>query len=129
MNTSRPTVRLRRGSLAANAVAATVAVIAASQLPGPVAEPQQPAPQAQGDQAQLFFSPWTEFCLKGQEPNAKEICFGGKDGRVEGVRPYDSPPTDPKVFAEQQQRLQQELARRAEEARKRLNQFLDESNR
>jgi hypothetical protein len=108
---------------------ATVAVIAASQLPGPVAEPQQPAPQAQADQAQLSFSPWTKFCLKGQEPNTKEICFGGKDGRVEGVRPYDGPPTDPKVFAEQQQRLQRELARRAEEARKRLNQFLDESNR
>jgi hypothetical protein len=129
MRTSKPTVRLRRGSLAANAMAATVALIATSQLPGPVADPQQPAPQAQGDQAQLFFSPWTKFCLKDQEPDGKPVCIIGKDGRVEGVRPYDGPPTDPKVFAEQQQRLQQELARRAEESRKRLDQFLDESNR
>jgi hypothetical protein len=125
MRTSKPTVRLRPGSLVANAMAATVAVIATLQLLGQVADPQHSAPQVQGEQAQLFYSPWTKFCFKGQEPNAEEICFGGKDGRVE-VWP---PPTDPKVFAEQQRRLQQELARRAEEARKRLNQFLDESNR
>jgi hypothetical protein len=127
MRTSKPTVRLRRRSLTANAMVATAAVIAISQLLGQVAHPQQSAPQAQSEQAQLFYSPWTKFCFKGQEPKAEEICFGGKDGRVE-VWP-GPPPTDPKVFAEQQRRLQQELARRAEEARKRLNQLLDESNR
>ena len=33
---------------------------------------------------------------------------------------YDGPPTDPKVFEEQQKKLQEELQRRAEEARKKL---------
>jgi invasion protein IalB len=31
----------------------------------------------------LAYSAWTKFCLKGQEANAKEVCFTGKDGRVE----------------------------------------------
>ena len=33
---------------------------------------------------------------------------------------YDGPPTDPKVFEEQQKKLQDELQRRADEARKKL---------
>ena len=33
---------------------------------------------------------------------------------------YDGPPTDPKVFEEQQKKLQEELQKRAEEARKKL---------
>ena len=50
--------------------------------------PQAPAPQAQpGEQPQLIFSPWTKFCLKGQEANAKQVCFTGKDGRVESGMP------------------------------------------
>jgi invasion protein IalB len=184
---------------------------------------EAPAPQAQqgqpqgGEQPQLIFSPWTKFCLKGQEANAKQVCFTGKDGRVESGMPvvaavliepenepkkvlrvtlplgmsiqpgtrvivdsgqpmtgpyvicfnngcmadyeasgeligklkkgqglviqgingagqpislvvplgdfgkaYDGPPTDPKVFEEQQKKLQDELQRRAEEARKKL---------
>ncbi len=41
---------------------------------------------------QLIFSPWTKFCLKGQpgqpaDPNAKEVCFTGKDARVESGQP------------------------------------------
>jgi hypothetical protein len=36
------------------------------------------------------------------------------------AKAYDGPPTDPKVFEEQQKRLQDELQRRAEEARKKL---------
>jgi invasion protein IalB len=186
----------------------------------PKAAPEAPAPQAQapaGDQPQLIFSPWTKFCLKGQEANAKQVCFTGKDGRVESGMPvvaavliepegetkkilrvtlplgmsiqpgtrvivdngqpmtgpyvicfnngcmadyeasgeliaklkkgqglviqgingsqqpislvvplsdfgkaYDGPPTDPKKFEEQQQQLQNELQKRAEEARKKL---------
>jgi invasion protein IalB len=178
---------------------------------------QQPAQPGQGEQPQLVFSPWTKFCLKGQEANAKQVCFTGKDGRVETGQPvvaavliepdgeprkilritlplgmsiqpgtraivdqgqpmtapyvicfnngcmadyeasgelilklksgkgltvqgingagqpislvlplgdfakaYDGAPTDPKVFEEQQNKLQNELARRAEEARKKL---------
>jgi len=185
------------------------------EAPAPQAQ-QAPAPQ-QGEQPQLIFSPWTKFCLKGQEANAKQVCFTGKDGRVESGMPvvaavliepenepkkvlrvtlplgmslqpgtrvivdngqpmtgpyvicfnngcmadyeasgeligklkqgkglviqgingagqpislvvplsdfgkaYDGPPTDPKVFEEQQKKLQEELQRRAEEARKKL---------
>jgi invasion protein IalB len=40
-----------------------------------------------GDQPQLIFSPWTKFCVKGQEANAKQVCFTGKDGRVESGMP------------------------------------------
>ena len=36
------------------------------------------------------------------------------------AKAYDGPPTDPKVFEEQQKKLQAELQKRAEEARKKL---------
>jgi invasion protein IalB len=187
--------------------------------PPAAATPQgQQQQQAQGgEQPQLIFSPWTKFCLKGQEANAKQVCFTGKDGRVESGMPvvaavliepenepkkvlrvtlplgmsiqpgtrvivdngqpmtgpyvicfnngcmadyeasgeligklkkgqglviqgingagqpislvlpltdfakaYDGPPTDPKKFEEQQKQLQDELQKRAEDARKKL---------
>jgi invasion protein IalB len=205
---------------------------AQAQQPPPAAAPPQqgqaPAPQqgqgqAQGQgqggqqQVQLIYSPWTKFCLKGQEANPKQVCFTGKDARIESGMPviaavliepegqerkvlrvtlplgmqlvhgtrviidqnqpmtapyvicftngcmadyeanadmitkmkkgqglivqainstgqpislalpladfakaYDGPPTDPKVFEEQQRKLQEELQRRADEARKKL---------
>jgi invasion protein IalB len=200
----------------------------AKPAPAPAApEAQQPAPpQAQGEQQQqqqqpqLIFSPWTKFCLKpNNDPNAKQVCFTGKDARIESgmlivaavliepegetkkilrvtlplgmqlingtrvivdsnqpmtapyvicftngciadyeasadliakmkkgqglaiqainstgqpisltlplsdfAKAYDGPPTDPKVFEEQQKKLQEELQRRADEARKKLEQ-------
>jgi invasion protein IalB len=190
---------------------------APAQKPAEPAAPQAQQPQAQAEQPQLIFSPWTKFCLKGQEANAKQVCFTGKDGRVESGMPvvaavliependpkkvlrvtlplgmslqpgtrvivdngqpmtgpyvicfnngcmadyeasgeligklkkgqglvvqgingagqpislvlplqdfakaYDGPPTDPKKFEEQQKQLQEELQKRAEEARKKL---------
>jgi len=36
------------------------------------------------------------------------------------AKAYDGPPTDPKVFEEQQKKLQEELQHRADEARKKL---------
>jgi invasion protein IalB len=190
----------------------------APQKPAEVPPAQQPQAQAPaGEQPQLIFSPWTKFCLKGQEANAKQVCFTGKDGRVESGMPvvaavliepenepkkvlrvtlplgmsiqpgtrvivdqgqpmtgpyvicfnngcmadyeasgeligklkkgqglviqgingagqpislvvpltdfakaYDGPPTDPKKFEEQQKQLQDELQKRAEDARKKL---------
>jgi invasion protein IalB len=187
-------------------------------------EAQQAPAQGQGgdqNQVQLIYSPWTKFCLKGNnnDPNAKQVCFTGKDARIESGMPvvaavliepqdepkkilrvtlplgmqlihgtrviidqnqpmtapyvicftngcmadyeanpdmigkmkkgqglvvqainstgqpislvlplgdfakaYDGPPTDPKVFEAQQQKLQEELQRRADEARKKLEQ-------
>jgi invasion protein IalB len=60
----------------------------APAAPAPAPEAQQPAPpQAQGEQQQqpqLIFSPWTKFCLKpNNDPNAKQVCFTGKDARIE----------------------------------------------
>jgi invasion protein IalB len=200
--------------------------------PAPKAQPKQPAqpkgpaaqqkpaeaqPSAEAQQPQLIYSPWTKFCLKGQETNAQQVCFTGKDGRIESGMPviaavliepegdakkvlrvtlplgmqlpqgtrvivdqgqpmnapyiicftngcmadyeasaeligklkkgqglvvqginsqgqpislvlpltdfgkaYEGPPTDPKVFEEQQKKLQDDLQKRAEEARKKL---------
>jgi invasion protein IalB len=191
---------------------------AAGQAP-PAGAPAAPAAGAQppDQQVQLIYAPWTKFCLKGQETNAKQVCFTGKDGRIESGQPvvaaviiepegepkkilrvtlplgmqlvhgtrvivdnnppaqspyvicfqngcmsdyeatpelianmkkgqnlviqainsngqpltlplplaefakaYDGPPTDPKEFEENQKRLQEELQKRAEEQRKKL---------
>jgi invasion protein IalB len=195
-----------------------------AQKPAPQAQPAQPAqpaPQAQApapvEMPQLIYSQWAKFCGKGQEANAKQVCFTGKDARTEAGVPVvaaaliepdgepkkifritlpsplqlqygtriivdqqqpltgpfftcfsngcmadyegtpdliqklkqgqmltiqainlagnaisfplplvdfakanEGPPTDPKVFEEQQKKLQEELQKRAEEARKKL---------
>jgi invasion protein IalB len=198
---------------------------AAQQAPPPAAgAPAAQAPpaggQPQDQQVQLIYAPWTKFCLKGQDAGAKQVCFTGKDGRIESGQPviaaviiepegepkkilrvtlplgmqlvhgtriiidsnqpqqspyvicfangcmsdyeatpdlitslkkgqnlvvqainsngapltlplplagefakaYDGPPTDPKVFEENQKKLQEELQKRAEDARKKLEQ-------
>jgi invasion protein IalB len=52
------------------------------------APPAAGAPQAQDQQMpQLIYAPWTKFCLKGQDANAKQVCFTGKDGRIESGQP------------------------------------------
>jgi len=188
----------------------------------PAAATQQPAPQqepSQQEPVQLIYSPWTKFCLKNKDPKPKQVCFTGKDARIESGMPvvaavliepegepkkilrvtlplgmqlihgtrviidqnqpmtapyvicfangcmadyeastqmieqmkkgkglvvqainangqpisvvlpltdfakaYEGPPTDPKVFEAQQQKLQEELEKRADEARKKLEQ-------
>ena len=198
---------------AAPAPAAQAAPPAAAPAGGPPAAGGQPPEQ----QVQLIYAPWTKFCLKGQDANAKQVCFTGKDGRIESGQPviaaviiepegetkkilrvtlplgmqlvhgtrvivdsnppaqspyvicfqngcmsdyevtpellanmkkgqnlvvqainsngapltlplpladfakaYEGPPTDPKVFEETQKKLQEELQKRAEETRKKL---------
>jgi len=64
----------------------------APAAPSPSAQqqaPQAPAGAAPADQqqVQLIYSPWTKFCLKPQEASAKQICFTGKDGRIESGQP------------------------------------------
>ena len=189
----------------------------AAQVAPPAAPAAQAAPPPADQQIQLIYAPWTKFCLKGQDAGAKQVCFTGKDGRIESGQPviaavviepegepkkilrvtlplgmqlvhgtrvivdnnppaqsafvicfqngcmsdydvtpellasmkkgqnlvvqaisstgqpvtlalplsdfakaYDGPPTDPKVFEENQKKLQEELQKRAEEARKKL---------
>jgi invasion protein IalB len=96
--------------LAASALSATlIASGAQAQAPAPAAPkappkaaPKAPAPapqqappagappaaaQPQEQQVQLIYAPWTKFCLKGQEAGAKQVCFTGKDGRIESGQP------------------------------------------
>ncbi|HVU43991.1 MAG TPA: invasion associated locus B family protein [Xanthobacteraceae bacterium] len=215
---------------AAVAVALAVAVASAASAqqpkkPAPKKPPAAPAqqqptpPPAQQEQVQLIYSPWTKFCLKNKDPQPKQVCFTGKDARIESGMPvvaavliepqgdpkkilrvtlplgmqlihgtrviidqgqpmtapyvicftngcmadyeastqmidqmkkghglvvqainanaqpislvlpladfakaYDGPPTDPKKFEAEQQQLQEQLQKRAEEARKKLEQ-------
>jgi invasion protein IalB len=100
-----------RGRLLALLAATTLAIPVASaqaqapkaRAPAPRAPAQAPVapapggapagqPPAQGQQApeqqiQLIYAPWTKFCLKGQDANAKQVCFIGKDGRIESGQP------------------------------------------
>jgi invasion protein IalB len=65
---------------------------AAPAAPGQAAQaPAAGAPAAGGQpaeqQVQLIYAPWTKFCLKGQDAKAKQVCFTGKDGRIESGQP------------------------------------------
>jgi invasion protein IalB len=68
---------------AAPAPAAQAAPPAAAPTGAPPAAGGQPPEQ----QVQLIYAPWTKFCLKGQDANAKQVCFTGKDGRIESGQP------------------------------------------
>jgi len=90
--TAMLTVAAGSGALAQAPAGAPKATPKAQPKAQPKSTPAPPAveqPQAQGqaEQPQLIFSPWTKFCLKGQEANAKQVCFTGKDGRVESGMP------------------------------------------
>jgi invasion protein IalB len=64
---------------------------AAPAAPGPkgaAPTPQKPeaaapSPGAEAGQPPLIFSPWTKFCVKGQETGGQQVCLTGKDGRIE----------------------------------------------
>ena len=67
--------------------AAPKAKAPAKAAPAPAPAPAEQPQAQQPAEPQLIFSPWTKFCLKGQEANAKQVCFTGKDGRVESGMP------------------------------------------
>ena len=75
------------------APAKTAPKAAPAQKGAPAAQaptaPQAPAAgqQPPEQQVQLIYAPWTKFCLKGQDANAKQVCFTGKDGRIESGQP------------------------------------------
>ena len=72
---------------APNPKAAPKAPAPAAQAPPAGAPPAAAAPQPPEQQVQLIYAPWTKFCLKGQEAGAKQVCFTGKDGRIESGQP------------------------------------------
>jgi invasion protein IalB len=63
---------------------------AAQQAPPPAAA-GAPAPAAGAQPPEqtisLIYAPWTKFCVRGQDAGAKQICFTGKDGRIESGQP------------------------------------------
>ena len=59
----------------------------AQQAPAPGAPAPQNGQPPADQQIQLIYAPWTKFCLKGQDANAKQVCFTGKDGRIESGQP------------------------------------------
>jgi invasion protein IalB len=70
--------------------AAPTAAQPAPAAPAPGGAPEAQQAPGQGDQqpVQLIFSPWTKFCLKNNnDPNAKQVCFTGKDARIESGMP------------------------------------------
>jgi invasion protein IalB len=68
------------GALTLSAAIAAMSLSYAQQ-PGAKADS---AAQAQSDiQSDVIYSPWTKYCLKGEEAHAQQACFTGKDGRAE----------------------------------------------
>jgi invasion protein IalB len=58
------------------------------QSPQQQQQPAQQAQQAPSEPPQLIYSPWTKFCLK--EQSGKQVCFTGKDARIESGMPVAS---------------------------------------
>jgi invasion protein IalB len=78
-----PKAKAKAAPKAAPAAPAPTAQAPAPAAGAPPAAGGQPADQ----QVQLIYAPWTKFCLKGQDANAKQVCFTGKDGRIESGQP------------------------------------------
>jgi invasion protein IalB len=53
----------------------------------PKSAPATPPGQQPPGAPQLTYLPWTKVCQKRPEANAKQICFIGKDGRIESGQP------------------------------------------
>ena len=103
---ARPGARALALALTTTVLAIALGATAFAQAPQPKAAPRPPAaaapkgapqpqkpaegqqpPAGEAQQPQLIYSPWTKFCLKGQEANAQQVCFTGKDGRIESGMP------------------------------------------
>jgi invasion protein IalB len=86
-----PAAPKAKAKAAPKAAPAAPAPTAQQQTPPPAAGAPAGAPpaggQPQDQQVQLIYAPWTKFCLKGQDANAKQVCFTGKDGRIESGQP------------------------------------------
>jgi hypothetical protein len=83
--------------------------------PAATAQAQEGAPSIMPP---LIYSPSAKFCVKSSEPGAKEVCFTGSGNILQEAN--EGPPTDPKVLEERQKKLQEDLQKRADELRKKL---------
>ncbi|HEY6259312.1 MAG TPA: invasion associated locus B family protein [Xanthobacteraceae bacterium] len=82
--------------LAVTASSSAFAQAPAPAQPAPKAQPKAqpkaapqaapaaaPAQAAAPDVPPLTYTPWTKVCVKGQEANAQQVCFTGKEGRLD----------------------------------------------
>jgi invasion protein IalB len=85
----RPAAPARPPAPAAAPKPAAPAAAAQKPAAAPPAAPQAQAaaPGANAGIPPLIYMPWQKFCGKGDEPNAKQVCFTGKDARTEDGRP------------------------------------------
>jgi len=57
---------------------------AAPATKGATQQAPAPAPTAGGPEVPpITYTQWTKVCLKGQETNAQQVCFTGKEGRID----------------------------------------------
>ena len=82
-----PKAKPKAAPKAAPAPAAQAAPPAAGAPPAASAPAAAAGAQPDQQVPQLIYAPWTKFCLKGQDANAKQVCFTGKDGRIESGQP------------------------------------------
>jgi invasion protein IalB len=82
-----PKAKPRAAPKAAPAAPAPTAQAPAAGAAGAPPAAGAPGGQPPDQQVQLIYAPWTKFCLKGQDANAKQVCFTGKDGRIESGQP------------------------------------------
>jgi invasion protein IalB len=68
-------------------VAVAAAFLSVAIISDGAATAAEPRPSATAEMQQLVYSPWAKFCGKGRDPNAKKVCFTGKDGRTEAGQP------------------------------------------
>jgi invasion protein IalB len=85
--TPKPAAPARPAAPRPAAPAARPAAPVAPTAQAPGAFQAQAAAPAQAELPQLIYSPWTKFCGKGNDANAKEVCFTGKDARTEAGQP------------------------------------------
>ena len=63
------------------------AILSAAIISGGPAAAAEPWPSTAAEMRQLIYSPWAKFCGKGKDPDAKDVCFTGRDARTEAGQP------------------------------------------
>jgi hypothetical protein len=99
-------------------VAIAAAILSAAIISGAPAATAQAQEGAPSIMPPLIYSPSAKFCVKSSKPGAKEVCVTGSGNILQEAN--EGPPTDPNVLEEQQKKLQEDLQKRADELRKKL---------
>jgi hypothetical protein len=112
-----PTMGLRSAFVVSASTRAGTAIAGALLSAAIICGAPAAAAEEEGTPSIMPSSPSAKFCVKSSEPGGKEVCFTGSGILQEA---NEGPPTDPNVFEEQQKKLQEDLQKRADELRKKL---------